>query len=272
MRGVSPKVPFRAHFLPKPELLLNITEENTIAMAAFEREHCIIKFLGVRARTDMPDSSATGASRCVQVLCRLRELSLRHVDDKALAIIINSLVVSLAQFAVLETTISIADCTKLDKAIIEKVRRGFGITASDMKEIILLSPKNLGMGIRNFTGTILSAKARESECGFNGESPYCAALRARWQAWASRKAASPNPNNCQFVDKGIVESNVLMLAKYGIYLRDKRYQLCNVIIDRIAMDALRGEIPSPTKKGYSGPVGDHRFRSKRIGGALGDGD
>ena len=175
-------MPFRAHFLSKPEWLLNITEEDTIAMAAFEQEHCVIKSLGVRVRTDMPDSSATGASRCEQVLCRLRELSLRHVDDKVFAIIINSLVVSLAQFTVLETTVSIADCRKLDRVIVEKVRRGLGITASDMKEIIFLSPKNLGMGIRNFTGTILSAKARELECGLNGESPYCAALRARWQA------------------------------------------------------------------------------------------
>ena len=64
-----------------------------------------------------------------------------------------------------------------------------------------------------------------------------------------------------------------MLAKYGIYLRDKRFQLCNVIIDlKIASDVLEGRIPSLTKKGYSGPVGDFRFRSERIGGALGDGD
>ena len=199
---------------------------------------------------------------------------MRHVDDKALAIIINSFVVSLAQFDVLETTISIADCTRLDRAVVDNVRRGFGLTASDMKEVIFLSPTKLGMGIRNLTGTILSAKARELECGLNGESPYCAALRARWQAWAHRKATDPNPNEYQFEDKKLVESNVLilMLAKFGVYLRDRRYQLCNVIVDLIAMDALTGRIPTPTKKGYSGPIGDYRFRSKRIGGALGDGD
>ena len=59
-----------------------------------------------------------------------------------------------------------------------------------------------------------------------------------------------------------------MLAKYGIYLRDHRFQLYNVIVDLVAQDALEGRIPTPTKKGYGGPVGDFRFRSKRSGGAL----
>ena len=113
-------------------------------------------------RSDMPDSSATGNSKCEQVLGRLRELSLKNIDDKSLAIIINSLVVSLAQFAALEANLSISNCTRLDKAIVDKVRRGYGLTKSDMKEIIFLSPQNL-MGIRNFTGTMLAAKARDEE-------------------------------------------------------------------------------------------------------------
>ena len=105
-------------------------------------------------RYDIPDSSATGVSKCEQVLGRLRELSLKNVDDKSLAIIINSLVISLAQFAVLEATLSASDCTHIEEAIMEKVHRGYGLTTSDMKEIIFLSPQNLGMGLQNFTGTM----------------------------------------------------------------------------------------------------------------------
>ena len=269
---IEETMPFRAQFLHKVEWMENINEANTLALAVFEKQHCVVKSLGVRMRSDLPDSSVTGSSKCEQILCRLRELSLRNIDDKALAIIINSLVVSLAQFAALEATLSTTDCTRIDKAIAEKVRRGYGLTASDMKEVISLPPRQLGMGIRSFTGTILSAKARELECGLNGSTPYCAALRARWQAWAIRKDNCTNYNNCLYSEKGLIESNVLMLARYGIYLRDHRYQLCNVIVDMIAMDILNGELPSPTKKGYSGPLGDSRFRSKRSGGALGDGD
>ena len=59
-----------------------------------------------------------------------------------------------------------------------------------------------------------------------------------------------------------IESNTLLLARYGIYLRDEQFLLCNVIVDLIASDALEGRIS----------IGDYRFRSKRSGGALGDGD
>ena len=64
----------------------------------------------------------------------------------------------------------------------------------------------------------------------------------------------------------------MMLAKYGIYLRDKRFHLCNVILDLIVQDAMDKLVTSTRNKKYGGPVGDHRFRSKRRGGALGDGD
>ena len=124
-----------------------ITEADTLALAEFERGHCIFNSLGVRMRTSKPDSSATGDSKCEQVVCRLRDLRLSHIDDKALAIIINSLVVSLAQFAVLEATLSIADCTKMDRTIVEKVWRGYGVTASDVKAIIYLTPQQLGLGM-----------------------------------------------------------------------------------------------------------------------------
>ena len=122
---IKERMPFRAHFLKHPEWMATVTEAETLVLAAFETEYCVVKSLGVRMRSDMPDSSATGASKCEEVLCRLHDLSLKHIDDKALAIIINSLVVSLAQFATLEATLSIAGCTRI-------VRRDYGLTASNM--------------------------------------------------------------------------------------------------------------------------------------------
>ena len=196
---VKETMPFRAYFLKSPEAMAAVFDEDKMVLAEFEREHCVVKSLGVRMRSDMPDSSATGTSKCEQALARLRELSLKNVDDKALAVIINSLVISIAQFAALEANISISDCTKVDKAIAEKVRRGFGLTKNDMKEIMFLPQQQLGMGIRNFTGTILAAKARKLECGLNGDTPYCEALWARWQAWAIRHENDANINNCEYI-------------------------------------------------------------------------
>jgi hypothetical protein len=76
---------------------------------------------------------------------RISQMSLNKVDDKALSIIINSLVVSIAQFAALEATS--AECGKVDRAILNKVRRGFGLSQNDMKDVIFLKHQQLGMGV-----------------------------------------------------------------------------------------------------------------------------
>jgi hypothetical protein len=122
------------------------------------------------------------------------------------------------------------------------------------------------MGVRSFQGTMLAAKARELECGLNGEMQYCTTLRARWQAWADRKEGSEDINRSSFLEDGLVESNVRMLARYGIFLRDRRFELCNAIVDLIMMDAVEGKL----KKKVSGPIGHYKFKRKTTE-ILGDG-
>ena len=68
---------------------------------------------------------------------------LKGVDHKTLSIIVNIFVISFAQYAVLESNIESGDLIKLDRAIIEKVRTGFGLAAQDMKEIIFLRTRGL---------------------------------------------------------------------------------------------------------------------------------
>ena len=138
-----------------------------------------MKSLGVRMRSDRSDSKATGTAKRDQALIRLHQMNLNKIDDKALSIIINSLVVSIAQFAALESNISSADCNRNDRLILKKVRKGFSLALNDMKDVIFLSNQQLGMNIRSSHGTMLAAKARELECGLNGELQYCTSLRAR---------------------------------------------------------------------------------------------
>ena len=100
----------------------NLSKENKDAMVALERRSGVVKSLGVRTRSDKPNSRATGKAKCQQALARISQMSLTKMDDKALAIIINSLVVSIAQFAALETDINNAECGKIDRAILNKVK------------------------------------------------------------------------------------------------------------------------------------------------------
>ena len=142
---------------------------------------------------------------------RITQLSLRKVDDKALAILINTLVVSIAQFAALEANITSAECGKIDRATINAIKKGFGLSQKDMKEVIFLRHQQLGMGARNFHGTMMAAKARELECGLNGAMQYCTTLRARWQAWSDRKEDSVDINR----------------------FRDRRFELYSAILELI---------------------------------------
>jgi hypothetical protein len=107
---------------------------------------------------------------------------IRGVDDKTLSIIVNIFVVSFAQYAVLESNIESNDLIKLDRAIIDKVRTGFGLAAQDMKEIIFLPNNRFGMDVKSFQLTDIEATARELECGLNGTQPHCQSMRARMKA------------------------------------------------------------------------------------------
>jgi hypothetical protein len=179
---IKEAMPFRTHFRKGAEEMKNLSEENKEALAFFAKQHGVVKSLGVRMRSDRPDSKATGTAKKDLALMRLHQMHLNRIDDKALSIIINLLIVSIAQFAALESNISSADCNRIDRLILKKVRKGFSLAQNDMKDVIFLSNQQLGMNVRCFHGTMLAAKARELECGLNGELDYCTSLRARWQA------------------------------------------------------------------------------------------
>jgi hypothetical protein len=145
----------------------------------------------------------------------------KAVDDKTLAIIINQLVISCAQYAVLEANMTANDLMKIDRAVIAKVRQGFKITAKDMKEWIFLPHEDFGMNIRSFQLTDLEATMRELECGLNGDESHCESMRARMQAWADRVKGKKSTRWIQFERDGLIESNIRKVATHGIYLRDK---------------------------------------------------
>jgi hypothetical protein len=153
IKEVTPVV---VHFVKNPEIMKTLSEENKEAVRSLENKHEITKHLGVRYRTDRPDSTATGIAKCNQALARLAQINLRNIDDKVVAIIINSFIISFAQFEALESDGTITQLNKVDRAILNKVRKSFSLARNDMKEIIFLPCSKMGMGIRSFTGTTLA--------------------------------------------------------------------------------------------------------------------
>ena len=161
------------------------------------------------------------------------------------------------------------DLINLDRAIINKVRTGFGLAAHDMKEIIFLPSKWFGMDIKSFQLTDLEATIRELECGLNGKDPHCQAMRARMQAWTDRPRNQGKGKWLNLNKNGLIESNVRKAAVHGIFLRDKRHQFCNIMVDIIYRDLLRGELAS--KMHIYGPIGHNKYRQDSTG-VLGQGN
>ena len=268
---VKEETPVVYHFLKTPEKMKDISPANMKAMKELEKRHGITKHLGVTYRTDKPDYTQTGILKCNQALARLSRMNFRSIDDKAIAIIINTFIISYAQFAALEADVEVSDLNRVDRAIINKVRKGYSLAKCDMKEVMLIPHQKLGMNIRSFLGTMLAAKARELECRLNGKSDCSVSMRARWQSWAQRNPETSDPNRMELAKRGLLESNVRFEALFGIYLRDKRYQLCNIMVDSILLDLMDGSLKKTKKKRVGAPIGHKDFR-RTTTGILGEGD
>ena len=159
---------------------------------------------------------------------------------------------------------------KIDRAIIEKVRKCFRITAKDMKEVIFLPHEEFGMNIKSFQVTDLEATMRELECGLNGNENHCESMRAIMQVWADRIKGKKSNNWLNFEKDSLIESNARKIAAHGIFLRDRRYHLCNVLID-IIYNKLRQEDPQSARKRVNGPLGSIDYKQDTTG-VLGKGD
>ena len=267
---IKEETPVVYHFQKTPVLMKGLSPTNLEAIRILEKRHGITKHLGVTYRTDRPDYTETGIRKCNQAIARLSRLNFRSIDDKAIAIIINTFITSYAQFAALEADVKIADLNKVDRAIINKVRRGYSLAKCDMKEVMLIPHRQLGMNIRSFLGTMLAAKPRELECRLNGEDDCAVSMRARWRSWAQRKPDRSDHNSMEWAKRGLLESNVKMEALFGIYLRDKRYHLCNIMMDSILMDFMDGSLKTKMRR-IGAPIGHEDFR-RTTTGVLGEGD
>ena len=266
---IKETMPFRVQFRKGSKYWENLSKENDAAVKFFRTQHIHLKHLGVTMRTDQPDSEQTGVDKSKKALSKLSQMYLGGVDDKTLSIIINMFIVFFAQFAVLESNIETRDLIKLDRAIINKVRTGFSLAAQDMKEIIFLPNQWFGMNVKSFQLTDLEATARELECGLNGEQPHCQSMRARMQAWTVRTKNQGKGKWMNLNKNGLVEGNVRKCAMHGNFQRDKRNQMCNVMIDIIYRDLMSGVLAS--KKQMYGPLG-HQGYKQDTRGALGIGN
>jgi len=106
-----------------------------------------------------------------------------RVREKALPVVVNTLLTSIASYAQLLSSLTTEDTNKANRLVISSVRRQCGRMASDSAALLGVLPEQLGHGIKFFTGSHVAATARELEVLLNDSSPTRVAARSRLTAY-----------------------------------------------------------------------------------------
>ena len=171
---------------------------------------------------------------------RLRNIKLYNLNVIPLKISANMLITTMHSFAPLQKNHKEEDLLKCDKMLMNSTRKACGFCKNDSKHLMFLGEKFGGHGLKTFQETDLKANARELEVVLNGREFDGKVLRSRVEAIKNRISLFLNTHNH-------VRDAANKLAKFGIYLRDKKDGILNRVLDLIAI-----------KKNWM-PVGDNNF-------------
>ena len=188
------------------------------------------------------DLEADTAESCKKTLEgvkeRIKNIKLYNLNVIPLKITTNMLITTMHSFAPLQKNYKIEDLIQYDQLLMNSIRTACGYSKNDAKHLLFLSEKVGGFGIKSFQECDLKAIARELEVILNGSEYDGKSLR-------SRVAAIKNRISEYLGTRNHVRDAIIKIAKYGIYLRDRKDGLINRILDNIAIKLERMPIGDP---------------------------
>jgi hypothetical protein len=178
-------------------------------------------------RNKLGDTSDSADKRAFLFGAKIDRLNLSNLkNDKTIKIAINSLVVPVYQFGILENRCCSETYDKMDTVLINRVRKAIGFAWCDAKQLIFVPEEKFGMGIRSVSVEMLKSLCRELEIQLNDDELIGKVLRGRLEAF--KDASLRNARNSSFatyddITKGV--SNFIMeairhIAHYGFFIRD----------------------------------------------------
>lgn len=211
----------RVHFIDDGKYVNNRSmaikvNNSIIKYQATKRE----RHLGVYQQGSTLDTYMTASIKINKALETLKILKLAQIPTGALSITINFLLTSVVEFSILESRTRLEKLNTIDRTILEQVSQPLGLGKLDSRHLIFISERRIGQGIRGFTTITIAAIARELEVILNEEDTT--AIAARMSLHRSR---------CKDSKIGCISKNSNTLARYGIYLRDRKQDSHNRIMD-----------------------------------------
>jgi len=158
---------------------------------------------------------------------RLKTLKISNLDAESQQKCINMLINTMHSYIPLQANHSAQDLLDFDNLIAQTIQKSNGITASDTKHRIFL-PKSLGgLGISSALEIDTISVARELEIVSNGCSLDSYAFRTRIAD--TKKIYVEEELN--FVYFNHAKEAISKLARYGIFIRDRRDGIVNDVLD-----------------------------------------
>jgi len=149
-------------------------------------------------RNKTADTIESANKRAFLLGSKIDRLSLSSLkNDKCIKIAVNSLVVPVYQFGILENQCCPETYDIMDKMIISKVQKALGYAWCDAKQLLFVSEANYGMGINSISVTMLKSICREVEIQLNDDALIGSVLRARLEAFNCVESHKPLRANYQ---------------------------------------------------------------------------
>jgi hypothetical protein len=229
-------------------------------------------------RNKLGDTTESAQKRASLLSYKIDRLNLSSLkNDKSIKIAINSLVVPVYQFGILENQCCPAVYDAMDIVLLNKVKKAIGFAWCDAKQLMFVSEANFGMGIRSVSGEMLKSICRELEVQLNDDDLVGKILRARLEAFNLHKSEvgltgrmASHIENTNGIRNMIIDA-IRHIATYGFYLRDMTDIETTYQIESAINLAQRGMLFSTFQ---NATLGADKFAGvgSRSGTTLGSGD
>ena len=257
----------------KPESLSDAVWCMLVKGTSFKSE----RSLGIW-RNQTGDTSESADKRAFLFGAKIDRLNLSSLkNDKTIKIAVNSLVVPVYQFGILENKCCPHVYDKMDVVLINKIRQAIGFAWCDAKQLLFVSEDKFGMGIRSVSVEMLKSICRELEIQLNDEDLIGKILRGRLEAFkdaslqhAGNRSIIPYDHITQGIRNFIMEA-IRHIAHYGFYVRDMTDLRATYQIEAAIRLAQKGTL---LKNFHHNTLGMHAFAGtgSRSGTTLGPGD
>jgi len=248
---IEEEVPFKV-FLQKQELekFFELIKFNELPALDQERWRKVVqpkahRHLGLYATLN-GDTSLSSVKALSKMHDRLAQLKIRYMETPAQRKCANMLVSSMHSYVPVQSDYSQSELALLDESIASTVMRSNGISSTDCKHRIFLPTHLGGIGFLSVVEVDIIAVAREIEIFLNGEGLDCKSIRSRKEAIFSYENAY-----CESVNNHVLRA-LVKLGQYGIFIRDQRDDIINLIMN--SLEKLKRVFPigHPHFKGGSG--------------------